>query len=323
MLGNVMEEARILPGDFVIPYDNAYREPPPSNLRIELRDLQLTPPGALGESVQSTRAPVHPMKSFSVVNDWPEMNTYQAHVSFTVSDDDTGEVNEYTYSLCNDVYFVTAHPCAPSQHVRMLQAPFSPTIRQVDLSGSSISATAASATTGHPLHKYFTYISIHLSELLAKQSSSFEELLANSSSSAHKPSLTPTPTPASAARVLVIDCITGFQSLPQEHEIPLSPVVSRSSTHSCSRTADNGASPRPRPLYHARSTSSVTAGEAGKMMHTETRRRHFGSDMEILVRAICAEKGWNALISRRRRGCLACAIREAGALGWKVVIRVD
>ncbi|KAK2075167.1 hypothetical protein P8C59_009315 [Phyllachora maydis] len=226
VLGNVMEEARILPGDFVIPYDNAYREPPPSNLRIELRDLQLTPPGALGESPDDS--------------------------------------------------------------------------------------------SGHPLHKYFTYISIHLSELLAKQSSSFEELLANSSSSAHKPSLTPTPTPASAARVLVIDCITGFQSLPQEHEIPLSPVVSRSSTHSCSRTADNGASPRPRPLYHARSTSSVTAGEAGKMMHTETRRRHFGSDMEILVRAICAEKGWNALISRRRRGCLACAIREAGALGWKV-----
>jgi hypothetical protein len=62
---------------------------------------------------------------------------------------------------------------------------------------------------------------------------------------------------------------------------------------------------------------------ASKKMHSETRRRQFGSDMEILVRAICAEKGWNALISRRRRGCLACAIREAGALGWKVVIRVD
>jgi hypothetical protein len=58
-------------------------------------------------------------------------------------------------------------------------------------------------------------------------------------------------------------------------------------------------------------------------MHSETRRRQFGSDMEVLVRAVCAERGWNALIARRRRGCLACAIREAGALGWRVVIRVD
>lgn len=64
-------------------------------------------------------------------------------------------------------------------------------------------------------------------------------------------------------------------------------------------------------------------GLAEQQMHSETRRRQFGSDMEILVRAICAERGWNALISRRRRGCLSCAIREAGALGWRVVIRVD
>ncbi|RDW79946.1 hypothetical protein BP6252_04584 [Coleophoma cylindrospora] len=45
-------------------------------------------------------------------------------------------------------------------------------------------------------------------------------------------------------------------------------------------------------------------------------KHHFGNDMEVLVRALCAEKGWNALISRRGRGCIACAVREAGALGW-------
>jgi hypothetical protein len=47
-----------------------------------------------------------------------------------------------------------------------------------------------------------------------------------------------------------------------------------------------------------------------------------GSDLEILARAVCAERGWNALVSRRGRGCLACAVREAGALGWRVVVRV-
>jgi hypothetical protein len=41
----------------------------------------------------------------------------------------------------------------------------------------------------------------------------------------------------------------------------------------------------------------------------------------MLARALCAERGWNALISRKGRGCLSCAIREAGALGWRVVLR--
>jgi hypothetical protein len=52
------------------------------------------------------------------------------------------------------------------------------------------------------------------------------------------------------------------------------------------------------------------------------RRRDLGSDLEVLARALCAERGWNALVSRRGRGCLACAIREAGALRWRVVVRV-
>lgn len=47
-----------------------------------------------------------------------------------------------------------------------------------------------------------------------------------------------------------------------------------------------------------------------------------GSDLEMLARAVCAERGWNALVSRRGRGCLSCAVREAGALGWRVVLRV-
>ena len=48
----------------------------------------------------------------------------------------------------------------------------------------------------------------------------------------------------------------------------------------------------------------------------------FGSDMEMLARSLCAYWGWNALISRRGRGCLACAIREAAALNWRVVLKL-
>lgn len=173
------------------------------------------------------------------------------------------------------------------------------------------------ARPGHPLHKYYTYTALHLSELLAKQDFSLEALLSNYSS-AHRPSLTPAS--QSAAKVLVVDCITGFLSLPQEHEIPLSPVLSRtdSAASACFSPIRelSGSSYADRALAEAMESAS-------RKMHSETRRRQFGSDMEILARAFCAKKGWNALISRRRRGCLSCAIREAGALGWKVIIRVD
>jgi hypothetical protein len=48
----------------------------------------------------------------------------------------------------------------------------------------------------------------------------------------------------------------------------------------------------------------------------------FGSDIEMLARSLCAYWGWNAIISRRGRSCLACAIREAAALKWRVVLRL-
>jgi hypothetical protein len=51
------------------------------------------------------------------------------------------------------------------------------------------------------------------------------------------------------------------------------------------------------------------------------RKRNWGSDLEMLARAWCAEKGYNALISRRGRNCIACSTREARALGWKIVLR--
>lgn len=52
-----------------------------------------------------------------------------------------------------------------------------------------------------------------------------------------------------------------------------------------------------------------------------TRKRRFGSDLEMLARAWCAEMGYNALISRKGRNCIACSIREARALSWKIVLR--
>lgn len=46
------------------------------------------------------------------------------------------------------------------------------------------------------------------------------------------------------------------------------------------------------------------------------------SDMELLARSWCAERGLHALVGRAGRTCLACCIREARGLGIHIVIRV-
>lgn len=196
----------------------------------------------------------------------------------------------------------------------------------------------ADSTSGHPLHKYYTYTAIHLSELLNKPNWTLEQLLTDASSN-FAPSIAPASSTDKPPRVLVIDAMTNFLPQPEAHEIPLSPAISRASTNQSSSSRHSslssasgrggpdmdipGTSPDRNGKNKERDRENSAKGTTEQNMHSETRRRQFGSDMEIVVRALCAERGWNALISRRRRGCLACAIREAGALGWRVVIRVD
>ncbi|EKG17881.1 hypothetical protein MPH_04830 [Macrophomina phaseolina MS6] len=47
-----------------------------------------------------------------------------------------------------------------------------------------------------------------------------------------------------------------------------------------------------------------------------------GADAALLARAWCADRGEHALIGRVGRTCLACCVREARALGVRIVIRV-
>jgi hypothetical protein len=194
--------------------------------------------------------------------------------------------------------------------------------------------------TGHPLHKSYSYNVVHLSELLARyQTCSLQNLLAPSADGHGRQ--TTQPATASACRVLVVDCITGFAHQPRSLPSPLSSWSSAASSRRNSERsddstpgADSPSSPVlrrggyfahnwPKPGADGVEPARGRAQGAQDKMHLESRRRQFGSDMEILVRALCAEKGWNAVVSRRRRGCLACAIREAGALNWNIVIRVD
>lgn len=179
---------------------------------------------------------------------------------------------------------------------------------------------------------------IHLSELLENHlTHSLQDLLDVDSTDGGSETGHQQP----RAGVLVIDCITGFVQRPPSAGSASSSSSSSLSCHqfnssrrSTSNSEDsmlNTMSPSSPVLRrggffaHNWPETAVERNrvpEAQDKMHLESRRRRFGSDMEVLVRALCAEKGWNAVISRRRRGCLACAIREAGALGWQVIIRV-
>ena len=122
---------------------------------------------------------------------------------------------------------------------------------------------------------------MHISELLQRPQMSLADLLAIST-----PATQPRKTSkAKDNRVLVIDCVTNVVEKP---DLP------PTETPSSSPLLERG------PGF-----------PAAAKMHLESRRRKFGSDTEMLARAICADKGWNAVISRRKRGCLACTIREA------------
>ncbi|KAI1259860.1 hypothetical protein F5Y18DRAFT_420476 [Xylariaceae sp. FL1019] len=329
--------ADVLPADFIIPHEATYTKRPPSNVRIEMRSLNFNTPlnkPPTSPTLQSRFSPLSPSKTKT-----KEIESYQASLSFSMSHDGSNNDKIFDFSLSNDVYFVTAHPCVASSYVKYLKSPTSPTIQQIDVGGHDFDGKPSSAAhiTGHPLHRFYSYTAIHLAHLLSRSpSTTFEELI-NDTPNTHTRS-TSTSSKASVSnrppRVLVIDCITGFAPPGS----PNLPSLSRMSSLSSSFGLEATNSP---PIHLSTSPESERRPKSGRSssntieridppnataeakMQLPTRKRQFGSDLEILVRAYCAQKGWNAIISRRRRGCLACAIREAGALGWRVVIRVD
>jgi hypothetical protein len=295
ILGDGDEDA-ILPADFVIPHEDGYTVAPPV-VFVDLRSMDIM--SSSTGSVQATPLTEYTSTPGTMASRPPELLSGPASITFTISV--SGEPEKTcTFSLKHDINFVTAHPCAPSSRVRFMSSPSSPTIQQIDISGLDLlgKSSRPAVRTGHPLHKYYNYTVIHISELLRKQEVSLADLI--SSPVSHKPGHSSSR--SGQVRVLVIDCITSYI------ERPTSPMLHRSDSTLSAMS----------PILERMS------GFAAEMkMHLESKRKQLGSDMEILARAICAQKGWNALISRRKRGCLACAIREAGALGWKVIVRVE
>lgn len=119
--------------DFIIPHENTYDEMPPGVL-IELLSLQLAP---AAQSLHPTPlAEIIPTPTMEHFPDAPDLPSHPATLNFTVLIDGQTE-RTHKISLYYDVNFVTAHPCAPSHRVRFMKSPSSPTIREVDASGTN------------------------------------------------------------------------------------------------------------------------------------------------------------------------------------------
>lgn len=134
----------IFPADFIIPYESNYTTPPPT-ISVEMRSLDLTAPL---DSVQTTPT-LEVVTPFSDVSAVPEIRTYTPSIKFNVTTWEDDEDREYAFAVAKDVYFVTAHPCVPSHHVRILKSPSSPTIQQIDLTGHQILGHGRGRSTGH------------------------------------------------------------------------------------------------------------------------------------------------------------------------------
>ena len=347
VLGDADRES-VLPADFVIPYEAVYKQVPPKHTQVELRRFALySPSDPKRTAKKSEDDSITPAARKDGDDTMDQAEPRLAEISFSVASEGYPE-KTVTCSLAYDAYFTTAHPCVPSQRVKVVKSPSSPTIQQIDVSGGGSPGRSNTVhATGHPLHKYYKYASIHLTTLIENPDKSLEQLLKEFVACTNRAAPSGSQPSNIDTTVLVIDCITGFSPQPAAHEMPMSPITDKRPvsfydnasissfpplTKEISPIAALPASSAPAPASTASPksittptllTQPKTSPPAANQMHHETRRRRFGSDMEILVRALCAERGWNALISRRRRGCLACAIRETGALNWRVIIRVD
>jgi len=214
----------------------------------------------------------------------PRIQTYSAAMRFLV--DSGEEKKEINFALTYDVQFVTAHPCVSSKSMDLLNSPASPTEQFPNSNGAESLSLAGKVQLSYVVPILLTIIGHPLHKAFTYIFLPLLTILA-----------TPSTTPLSILLSL-------------HHSS--SPTDPQSSLHTTSSSI-------PKVLIIDCTTPIATNSEQPSAL--QTNKHDFGNDTEVLARAMCAERGWNALISRRGRGCLACAVREAGALKWGVILR--
>ncbi|KAF3064190.1 hypothetical protein GL218_02079 [Daldinia childiae] len=157
------DPSSVLPADFIIPYENAYPNPPPSNIKIELKSLNLNAPVDNGSTTPTADMSSRPFPD-STKKEGAEIQTYPASVAFTMSHDTLERDEHHNFTLSNDVYFVTAHPCVASSYVKYFKSPTSPTIQQIDVGGHNFNGKSSSAAHITGLYPCITLLLLRLTD---------------------------------------------------------------------------------------------------------------------------------------------------------------
>jgi hypothetical protein len=118
------DASTILPGDFILPIDDVCDT---GNLEVTLESLELF---AATDSIHDTPRDENPtpMTENTNITESLSITSYSAMMKFAVRLTG-GDTKELAFNISYDVHFVTAHPCVPSHHTRILDSPTGPSFR--------------------------------------------------------------------------------------------------------------------------------------------------------------------------------------------------
>jgi hypothetical protein len=118
------DASTILPGDFTLPVDDVHDA---ENLEVSLESLELV---SATESIRNTSKEEKPtpMTENTDITESLAIMSYSAIMTFAVRSLGGG-FRDLAFNISYDVHFVTAHPCVPSHHTRILNSPTSPSFR--------------------------------------------------------------------------------------------------------------------------------------------------------------------------------------------------
>ncbi|KAJ4368931.1 hypothetical protein N0V83_006013 [Neocucurbitaria cava] len=229
-----------------------------------------------------------------------ESDIHVPSVTFSIPD----QTSSHVFTLAYDIQFITSWPCTTPA-----SAPVRPTSRPYILRRSLTDTLSRSSS--------------RRSDTLSRRNShGFEPLLSHPPDSADiapKRMYSPDPeegldTPSPMGKPLNAHLLHKFylhkvvpvtEVLNSEFVLPFATSISRSATRSSLHGLENDIDAN----IHDKSAILVLDARGP-------------SDLQLLARAWCAEKGLHALIGKVDRTCLACCIREARGLGVNIVIRV-
>ena len=231
-----------------------------------------------------------------------ESDIHAPSMTFVSNDD----VVSYTLTLTYDVQFITSWPCTP----------------------------AASAPSSTPKFPKVLGRSLTGTNTLSRSSSKHSETLVRRNSHGFEPLLSHPPDAADIAPKRMYEADIEAEAVTTSSKPMNAHPLHKSYSHRVVPVVDilDPDFLLPFELYTSKSSerslalskshdSDVDAVKNDKKSVLVLDAR-VSSDLELLARAWCAEKGFHALISRVGRTCLGCSIREARGLGINIVIRV-